>query len=102
MDKTLISHSRSYLGCTGETYRAFQLITEERIRQDARWGVSHQRDLHIYDWLAILGEEVGELIKASRTDGKPEEQTPEAQLKEAMQVAAVATAILEVVMAKQK
>lgn len=93
------SVERSALGCTGQTYGAFKLISDERSRQDAKWGVAVDRKLHIYDWLAILGEEVGELIKTCRTDNPEPEHSPDARLKEAMQVAAVATAILEVVMA---
>jgi hypothetical protein len=73
------------------------LISDERGRQDAKWGDAVDRDLHIYDWLAILGEEVGELIKTCRTDNPEAEHSPEARLKEATQVAAVATAILEVI-----
>lgn len=93
---------RSDLGCTGRTYRAFQLITDERKRQDAKWGDAVQRRLQIYNWLAILVEEVGELIKVCRRDNAPEHHTPEARLKEAIQVAAVATAIVEVIMAEQE
>ncbi len=98
--KTHPQMDRSYLGCTGRTYRAFQLVTDERNRQDEKWGKAVDRNLHIYDWLAILGEEVGELIKSCRTDNPPAEHSHKAQLKEAMQVAAVATAILEVIMAR--
>jgi NTP pyrophosphatase (non-canonical NTP hydrolase) len=78
------------------TVRAFKLIDAERIRQDEKWGEAEGRGLHRYTWLTILVEEVGELAKAFLTDNRPIDHTPERRLKEAIQVAAVATAIVEV------
>jgi NTP pyrophosphatase (non-canonical NTP hydrolase) len=66
---------------------AVQLITEERIRQDKKWGEQNHDDLY---WLGILMEEVGELSKAIiefRSRGQCEG--------ELVQVAAVAVAWLE-------
>jgi NTP pyrophosphatase (non-canonical NTP hydrolase) len=81
------------------TVRAFKLIDDERVRQDAKWGEAEGRGLHRYTWLTILMEEVGELAKAFLTDNRPIDHTPERRLKEAIQVAAVATAIVEVLTA---
>ena len=57
-------------------------ITDERIRQEAMWGVRHsfEEDGDVFFWLSILGEEVGEAhtealeAKASETNwsGWPE------------------------------
>lgn len=40
---------------------AWELINQERDRQNAKWGVQNHDD---YRWLAILSEEVGELAEA--------------------------------------
>ena len=87
----------SALGSTARTYRAFQEIAIERAAQDAKWGVSVERNLDWGTWLAILTEEVGEFARAILNDDIPERQNPKTRLKEIIQVAAVATAILEVV-----
>jgi len=66
-------------------------IKDERCRQIEKWGYQ-AHDMYI--WLAILSEEVGELSRAvldSRWDNGPESDIK----KEAIQVAAVAHAILE-------
>ncbi|MCA1593052.1 MAG: hypothetical protein LC754_10460 [Acidobacteria bacterium] len=47
------SHTRSLL--------VLRLIAEERIRQEAKWGVQHRSDV---EWLPILIEEMGEVGKA--------------------------------------
>ena len=38
-----------------------QLVKDERVRQDLKWGPQHHR---IADWLAIIGEEYGEACMA--------------------------------------
>jgi NTP pyrophosphatase (non-canonical NTP hydrolase) len=43
---------------------ALELVLEERRRQDARWGRAFDRRLPAGSWLAVLGEEVGEVAKA--------------------------------------
>jgi NTP pyrophosphatase (non-canonical NTP hydrolase) len=67
--------------------KIFELIKEERKRQDKKWGVGYQQSAGT--WLAILMEEVGEVAKAVLTgdwdNGK----------KELIQVAAVCVAWLE-------
>ena len=40
---------------------AWELINQERDRQNAKWGVQNHDD---YRWLAILSEEIGELAEA--------------------------------------
>ena len=40
----------------------FALIKAERGRQDAKWGLQGHG---IYQWLSILGEEIGEIHKAA-------------------------------------
>ena len=42
--------------------KILQLILEERQKQDEKWG---EQNHNIYKWLAILGEEVGEVNKAA-------------------------------------
>ena len=67
------------------TMAVFELISEERARQDRLWGDQSARDRWL--WLAILTEEVGEVAKAI-LEGKPLRG-------ELVQVAAVAVAALE-------
>ena len=38
-----------------------QLVRDERVRQDEKWGPQHHR---MADWLAIIGEEYGEACMA--------------------------------------
>ncbi len=61
-----------------------QMITEERIRQDEKWGEQNHGDLY---WLGILTEEVGEVAKAL-IEG-------DLDTHEVIQVAAVAVAGVE-------
>ena len=87
-----------------DTYTAIQSILDERCRQERKWG-TQSHPAHI--WLAILGEEYGELCEASLQYELPhlhnpsgEYDLPPSQLraalrKEAVQVAAVATAMIE-------
>ena len=68
-------------------------ILNERDRQDEKWGV---QDHSLFEWITILMEEVGELSAATLghcfgTDNHPEMDWK----KEAVQVAAVALAMLE-------
>jgi NTP pyrophosphatase (non-canonical NTP hydrolase) len=72
---------------------ANDLITEERSRQDQKWGdQSHHSD---YIWPSILMEEVGELSKViNEWDGNDPEHMAMLKL-ELTQVAAVAKAWLE-------
>ncbi len=67
------------------------LINAERTRQDKKWGV---QDHDGPTWLAILGEEVGELCQCAlhaKFGGSKSDKV----LEEAVQVAAVAKAIVE-------
>ena len=63
-----------------------QLIIKERQQQDNKWG---EQNHHIYKWLAILGEEVGEVNKAALEDNYDE------IIEELVQVGAVTVAIIE-------
>lgn len=66
-------------------------VLVERGRQDAKWG---EQNHHPIDYLAILVEEVGELAQAAlkaRFEGDDSDRIRE----EAVQVAAVALAIVE-------
>jgi NTP pyrophosphatase (non-canonical NTP hydrolase) len=64
-------------------------IQEERRKQDKKWGVPLERNIPPLMWIAILVEEVGEVAKAL-LQGKNKEVRAEA-----VQVAAVAVAIVE-------
>lgn len=66
-------------------------IKAERQRQDAKWG---EQNHHPFVWLAILGEEVGEVNKAALEhsfSGKSLDEYRE----ELIQVASVAVAMVE-------
>ncbi len=70
-----------------------EAILDERDRQDEKWGI---QDHSLPEWLVILAEEIGELATATLghifgTDKHPEMDWR----KEAVQVAAVALAMLE-------
>lgn len=94
---------RSALLCTGPTYRAFQLISNERQLQEEKWGDmgTHERnrnldlETRLVWYLAVLLEETGELAKSCLKDNPEEEHSLEAKKREARHVATVATAILE-------
>jgi len=69
-------------------------IGDERVRQEAKWGVQDHPPMA---WLAILTEEVGELAQAISEEhwrGGPREDV----LTEAVQVAAVAQQIVEAIL----
>lgn len=67
-------------------------VMSERQRQDEKWGRLAQRRLEVprHMWMSILMEEVGELAEAFL------EQDRDEAYGEAMQVAAVAVTIMEV------
>lgn len=78
---------------------ALELVGQERSRQDDKWGI---QDHDMPTWLAILTEEVGELATAvlqQRFKGSEDyDKDTRGQLalrEEAIQVAAVAVAIVE-------
>lgn len=69
----------------------FDEITNERSRQDKKWG---EQNHDLFDWLTILMEEVGELAQAAlhtRYGGSK----ASGLRTEAIQVAAVITAMIE-------
>lgn len=70
---------------------ALGLVLEERAKQDARWGVQNHSP---FIWLSILTEEVGEFSQTALETyfGGPKGGR---MLEEAVQVAAVALAIVE-------
>lgn len=73
---------------------ALDSVLAERGKQDVMWG---QQNHHGFKWLAILGEEVGELSECvlhADYGGKAAAHTQE----EAVQVAAVALAMVECIM----
>ncbi len=73
--------------------RRAKAILDERDRQDDKWG---PQDHSLYKWNTILMEEVGELATAClEYYDKPCEEAAEAWRKEAVQVAAVALAMME-------
>jgi hypothetical protein len=71
--------------------RVYELIDAERDRQDKKWGAS--RCLPASLWMNILTEEVGETAETVLKN------LPEENLKELVQVAAVAVAWLEGILA---
>ena len=62
------------------------LILSERNKQDVKWG---EQNHNIYKWLAILGEEVGEVNKAA-LENKYDEV-----IDELIQIGAVTVAMIE-------
>jgi len=77
--------------------RAFAAIRRERLRQVSKWGLqTHPLEW----WLAILSEEVGEMAKAM-LDVKFEQGASQAIETEAVQVAAVAAAIVQAIQTKK-
>jgi NTP pyrophosphatase (non-canonical NTP hydrolase) len=68
-------------------------ILQERARQDQKWGEQNHDPL---EWLGILTEEVGEFAQHANTyHWHPEQCDQAAMFEEAVQVAAVALAIVE-------
>jgi NTP pyrophosphatase (non-canonical NTP hydrolase) len=73
--------------------RAIDEIARERRRQDAKWG---EQNHDMITWCAILTEEVGELAQCALQEKfGGEHGTAERLRNEAVQVAAVAIAIVE-------
>ena len=66
--------------------KILQLILEERQKQDEKWG---EQNHNIYKWLAILGEEVGEVNKAVLEDNYKD------VIDELIQIGAVTVAMIE-------
>jgi len=85
-----------------KTEKAMALVAAERKRQDEKWG--DQSGNAPFEWMSILGEEFGELCEAVNetcfhtAHTKTERGGTLAIRKEAMQVAAVAVAIIEATM----
>ena len=74
--------------------QGIEMILHERNRQDAKWGT--QRGISPTDWVTILMEEVGELAAAILGETFGTDKNPELDWrKEAIQVAAVALAMVE-------
>ena len=79
-------------------HEAINLVLQERDAQDRKWGV---QDHLVSTWLEILVEEVGEVAKADlecRFGGAP----PINIFRETVQVAAVALAMVEAQLRRQK
>lgn len=77
---------------------AIRSVQAERKRQDEKWG--DQNGNHPFEWVSILGEEYGELCEAVnetffKNGDKPERGGIDKMRKEAVQVAAVAVALIE-------
>lgn len=73
---------------TPEWITAFRAVRAERLRQDKKWGEQN----HVYyKWATILGEEYGEVCRATFESSGNLKQIYE----EASHVAAVAVAIME-------
>tara|TARA_B100000963_G_C22631607_1_gene675196 strand:+ start:3058 stop:3288 length:231 start_codon:yes stop_codon:yes gene_type:complete len=62
------------------------LIKKERVRQDKKWGIQNH---NIFKWLAILGEEVGEVNKSALENNYRE------VISELVQIGAVTVAMIE-------
>lgn len=73
---------------------ALASVRFERLRQDAKWG-EHQRHT-LVEWLAILSEEHGELAREILRAHFGQIQSKNLRA-EAVQVAAVAVAIIEAI-----
>ncbi len=82
------------------THHALDMVRGERERQCTLWG--DQSGNSLFEWVSILGEEYGELCEAVNETSfsnaaHPDRGGFEAIIKEAVQVAAVAVAIIEAV-----
>lgn len=85
--------------------KGIKLVVAERERQIDLWG--DQSGNHPYQWMAILGEEYGELCEAVNETCFQNPKHPERGgkpniVKEAVHVAAVAIAIAEAVLKGEK
>ncbi len=73
--------------------QTWALVTDERKRQDSKWGEQNHDPIN---WLLILGEEVGEVAKAACEWKLQHRIEAEAELrKELVQVCAVTLAMLQ-------
>jgi NTP pyrophosphatase (non-canonical NTP hydrolase) len=75
--------------------KAIQLVELERLRQDRKWGVQNHTP---EKWVAILGEEYGELCQAvveTVFDNGSDKGGYDNIREEAVHVAAVAVALIE-------
>lgn len=68
------------------TYKVLQEVYVERQSQENKWG---EQNHHPLKWLALLGEEVGEVNRAVLEDDRHNYR------EELLQVAAVAAAMVE-------
>ena len=78
-----------------KTWKVIKEVFGERERQDQKWG---EQNHHPMEWLAILGEEVGEANKAAleaHFSGHSRYGVFDDYRKELIQVAAVAVAAVE-------
>jgi NTP pyrophosphatase (non-canonical NTP hydrolase) len=73
------------------TENVLKEVFDERVRQDAKWGI---QDHELPMWLAILGEEVGEANKALVESYFGNQDLTELR-EELIQTAAVAVSIVE-------
>jgi hypothetical protein len=76
-----------------ETDEVLDDVYRERARQDAKWGIQNH---DAFRWVAILGEEYGEVCRAACENwhGVSDEQARQYR-EELVQVAAVAVAMIE-------
>ena len=74
----------------------FSMISDERRRQDEKWGNSHDLMMSDSDWLSILTEEVGEVADANNNGDWVNLR------EEVVQVATVAVKWLEVMALREQ
>ncbi len=74
---------------------AIDLVIAERKRQNEKWG--YPQNNTPFEWVSILTEEVGELAQATNDAfmGQIKSNQTDKIVREAIQVAAVAVAIIE-------
>ena len=74
---------------------AVDKVIAERIRQNEKWG--YPQNNTPFEWVSILTEEVGELAQATNDAfmGQIKSNQTDKIVREAIQVAAVAVAIIE-------
>lgn len=95
--KSMKEINKSVMEAVNVRTHVINCIHSERNRQDFKWGKQH----HDYPtWLTILVEEVGEVAQAMQKGSQAYKSSDADDLyKELIQVAAVATAIAEQVIA---
>lgn len=72
------------------------MIRDERAGQDLKWGRLAERHVTNTEWISILAEEVGEAAQIVNDKGHPTEL-----IKELVQVAAVATAHIQMILMRR-